>query len=61
MAICQKQITSLIVLGQNSVVFQDCLSDILDLVEETHWTVVLFEGSPDGGEVDVVGEEEEES
>ena len=60
MAVCQKQVSFLIVFSQDRVVFKDSLSDVFNLVEQSHWTVFL-KGPPDGGEVDVVGEEKEQS
>ena len=60
MAVCQKQVSFLIVFSQDRVVFKDSLSDVFNLVKQSHWTVLL-KGPPDGGEVDVVGEEEEQS
>ena len=60
MAVCQKQVTFLIVFSQDRVVFKDSLSDVFNLVKQSHWTVFL-KGPPDSGEVDVVGEEEEQS
>ena len=60
MAVCQKQVSFLIVFSQDRVVFKDSLSDVFNLVKQSHWTVLL-EGPPDGGEVDVVGEEKEQS
>ena len=60
MAVCQKHLSFLIVFGQDRVIFKDSLSNVFNLVKQSHWTV-FFKGPPDGGEVDVVGEEKEQS
>ena len=60
MAVCQKQVSFLIVFGQDRVVFKDSLSDVFNLVKQSHGTL-FFKGSPHGGQVNVVGEEKKQS
>ena len=60
MAVCQKQVNFLIVFRQDGIIFKDGLSNVFNLVKQSHWTL-FFKGSPHGGQVDVVGEEKEQS
>merc|ERR1719219_217254 len=50
----------LIVFGQDRIIFKDGLGNVFNLVKQSHWTLFL-EGSPHGGQVDVVGEEKKQS
>ena len=50
----------LIVSLQDGIIFKDGLGNVFNLVKQSHWTLFL-EGSPHGGQVDVVGEEKKQS
>ena len=60
MAVCQKHLSFLIVFGQDRVIFKDSLSNVFNLVKQSHGTL-FFKGSPHGGQVNVVGEEKKQS
>ena len=62
MAVCQKHVSwwFLIEFGQDRIIFKDGLGNVFNLVKQSHWTLFL-EGSPHGGQVDVVGEEKKQS
>ena len=60
MAVCQKHLSFLIVFGQDRVIFKDSLSNVFNLVKQSHRTL-FFKGSPHGGQVNVVGEEKKQS
>ena len=60
MAVRQKHVSFLIVFSQDGVIFKDGLSNVFNLVKQSHGTL-FFKGSPHGGQVDVVGEEKEQS
>ena len=60
MAVCQKHLSFLIVFGQDRVIFKDSLSNVFNLVKQSHRTL-FFKRSPHGGQVNVVGEEQKQS
>ena len=60
MAVCQTEVVFLIVFSQDGVIFKDSLGNVFNLVKQSHGTV-FSEGSPHGGQVDVVGEEKKQS
>merc|ERR1719219_1370106 len=50
----------LVVSVQDGIIFKDGLGNVFNLVKQSHWSLFL-EGSPHGGQVDVVGEEKKQS
>ena len=60
MAVCLTQVSFLIVFGQDRIIFKDCLSNVFNLVKQSHRTL-FFKRSPHGGQVNVVGEEQKQS
>ena len=52
--------TYLIIFSQNILVFQYCLSNILDFLRQSHRPIVI-EWPSNRGQVDVVGEKKEQS